>query len=202
MLVRMILVLAALTSAAQAQEAASPAQMQEAEVAAAPGVAEVLKSLPAKRLKALRTAPGGFLDDAAEVIYANGRDGQIDAAGIETYIELRRAEIRARRLGLFLAADLDNDGAITLAEASLFAASLGARRRGEVQWGFDAADADANRSVTMDELRSHADGAAMKFLDETEAAGLRSLILFDLDGNGRVAMDEVVVAVSALAEKG
>ena len=42
----------------------------------------------------------------------------------------------------------------------------------------------------------------MKEFDEMDAAGVRSLILFDLDGNGVVAMDEVVTAVSSLLDQG
>lgn len=201
MLFRMILVWVALVSAAaHAQEAgvASP----QTDVVTAPGVAELIQSMPAKRLKALRATPDGFLEDAAEVIYASGTDGQIDAAGLEAFIAVRRAEVRARAIGFFLAADMDNDGAISGDEATLYAGTLPSRRRGDLRWGFDLADKDADKSLTMAELRVHAEDVAVKVMDETAAAGVRSLILFDLDRNGAVAMDEVVTAVSSLVEKG
>jgi hypothetical protein len=181
--------------------AAGMAQAQEAEVPTSPGASTLIEAMPAKRLKALKASPEGFLEDAAEVIYAAGQGGRIDAAGLETFIALRRAEVRARRIGFFLAADLDNDGAISRNEAGLFAASLNARRRGGIQWGFDLADADMDGSLTMAELRIYAETEALQEVDEIDAAGLRSLMLFDLNNDGVVAMDEVVTAVSALQGK-
>lgn len=176
------------------------ARAQDASVAVASDGSALIEAMPAKRLKALKASPEGFLKDAAEVIYAAGHDGRIDAAGIEVFISLRRAEARARRIGLFLAADMNNDGTIGRDEVRLFAATLNARRRGEIEWGFDLADIDADRAVTMVELRSYAETVALDLLDELDAAGLRSLMLFDLDNDGAVAMDEMVSAVSALAE--
>ena len=200
MLFRIILgVLAALCGAAahaQVADVAAP----PTEVAPAPAVAELIKSMPEKRLKALRATPDGFLDDAATMIYAYGTDGRINAAGLEAYIMLRRSEARARSMAMFLTADLNNDGAISRDEAKLYASTLTARRRGDLQWGFDLADADADGSLNMDELRNHADGVAMKAMDESDAAGVRSLILFDLDGDGTVAIDEVVAAVGSLVK--
>ena len=184
--------------AAHAQEADVAAPSTE--VAAAPGVAELIKSIPAKRLKALRATPDGFLDDATRIIYGYGAEGQIDAGELEAFISLRRSEARARSIGFFLTADLNNDGAISRAEATFYAGTLTARRRGDLNWGFDLADADADGSVTMDELRSHADSVAMKAMDEIDAAGVRSLILFDLNGDGAVAIDEVVTAVDSLVK--
>ena len=195
MLLRAMLGLVLGLGAAQAQEVAVPA------TPAAPAASALMEAMPAKRLKALKASPEGFLEDAAELIYATGHDGRIDAAGIDDFIALRRAEVRAGRMRPFLAADLNNDGAIGRAEVGLFATALTARRRGDVLWGFDVADADGDGSVTMPELRSLAETAAMMVLDDVDAAGLRSLILFDQDKDGAVAMDEVVSVVGALLEK-
>ena len=202
--IMMVMLIALCGVAAHAQERVqergqeADVAVPQTKVAAASAVAKLIKSMPAKRLKALRATPDGFLDDAASMIYAYGTDGQIDQAGLEAYVTLRRAVARARNIGFFLTADLNNDGAISRAEATLYAGTLTASRRGDLYWGFDLADADADGSATMDELRSHADGVAMKAMDETDAAGVRSLILFDLNGNGAVAIDEVVTAVSSL----
>ena len=212
MLLRAMMLLLISLGAAQAQDAGVPAAdgaAVGAPVVAAVGVAAdapvgaaaLIDAMPAKRLKAMKTSPAGFLEDAAEVIYAAGRDGRIDAAGVEAFIALRRAEARARWMAQFLGADLDNDGAIGRDEISLFAGSLIARRRGEIHWGYDLADADVDGSVTMAELRSHGQTVALNVLDDIDAAGLRSLMLFDLDKDGVVAMDEMVSTVSALAEQ-
>lgn len=192
MLLRALMILMLGIGAAQAQQV--PAK--------GTGMAELIKSMPAKRLKALKATPDGFLEDTAEIIYASGKDGQIDAAGLEVFIAAKRAGVRARTMGFFLAADLNNDAAISETEAALFAGTLLSSRRGKLKWGFDLADADADGTMTPGELRSHAEGVAMKEFDEVDAAGVRSLILFDLDGSGTVAMDEVVTAVSSLLEQG
>ena len=192
MLLRVLMILMLGIGAAQAQEV--PAK--------GTGLTELIKSMPVKRLKALKATPDGFLEDAAEIIYASGKEGQIDAAGLDLFIAAKRAGVRARIMGFFLAADLNNDAAISETEATLFAATLQSGRRGKLKWGFDLADADADGTMTLGELRSHAEGVAMKEFDEMDAAGVRSLILFDLDGNGTVAMDEVVMAVSSLLEQG
>lgn len=177
------------------------ARAQDADVATTAGAVALGEAMPAKRLKALKASPEGFLEDAADVIHAAGRDGRIDAVGVETYIGLRRAEVRAGRMRLFLAADMNNDGSVGRDEVGVFAGTLAARRRGEIQWAFDLADTDGDAAVSMAELRSHAETIALGVLDETDAAGLRSLMLFDLDADGSVAMDEVVTAVSALLPK-
>ena len=194
MFMRLILVVLALCGGVASAEVAA--------VAPDPAMAALAQAMPAKRLKALRAAPEGYLADAARLIYATGLDGKIDAAGIETYIAVRRADLRAQSMALFLRADLNNDGAIGTDEARLYAATLAARGRADLRWGFDLADADVDGSVSPAELRSHADLTVMKALDETDAAGLRSLMLFDLDGDGTVTMDEVVGAVASLAEAG
>lgn len=191
MLLRAMMILLLGLGAAQAQDAGAGSPV---------GAEALVEAMPARRQKALKASPEGFLEDAAEVIYAAGRDGRLDAAGVETFIALRRAEVRARRMGHFLGADLDNDGAIGGDEASLFAGSLSARRRGEIHWGFDLADTDEDESVTMAELRIFAETEALYVLDDIDAAGLRSLMLFDLDKDGGVTMDEMVSAVSSLSK--
>lgn len=195
MLLRAMMILLLGLGAAQAQDAGA------SDPSGAPsGAAALVEAMPARRQKALKTSPEGFLEDAAEVIYAAGRDGRLNAAGVETFIAKRRAEVRARRMGQFLGADLDNDGAIGGDEVSLFAGSLSARRRGEIHWGFDLTDTDEDGSVTMAELRIYAETEALDVLDDIDAAGLRSLMLFDLDKDGGVTMDEMVSAVSSLSK--
>jgi hypothetical protein len=192
MLFRVILTLMMGVGAVQAQEAA----------VTAPDAAMGFAAMPQKALKKLRAAPEVFLQDAAVVIYGFGANGGIDLAGIDGFIAAERARFRAREMARYLAADLDNDGDIALAEMALLADAAAAGKRGRLQRGYDQADADANGVLTVAELRGFAQTVALGQMTDADADDLRGLLMFDADGNGTVAMEEVAAGVSALVEGG
>ena len=134
------------------------------------------------------------------VIYGFGTNGGIDLAGIDGFIAAERARFRAREMARYLAADMDNDGNISRAEMALLADAAPAGRRGRLQRGFDQADGDANGVMTVAELRGYAQTLAMAQVSDADADDLRGLMLFDDDGDGIVAMEEVAAGVSALVE--
>ncbi len=190
MLLRAMMIMLMCCSAAQAQDA--PAK----EVA----VTGLAQSLPAATLKKLRGAPDAFLANAASLIYGYGTAGGIDAAGVDGFIAAERARIRARDMTQYLAADLNNDGNISRDEVALLAAATQASKRGRLQRGFDSADGNADAVLSMAELRGFAQGTAMAQMSDTDADALKTLLQFDADGNGIVAMDEVATGVSTLME--
>ena len=100
----------------------------------------------------------------------------------------------------YLAGDLDNDGAISRDEVAVLAGTLPAGKRGRLQRGFDQADSDSDKSLSLDELRGFAQGVAMVSMSEADAAAVQALMLFDLDRNGAVAMEEVAAGVSSLVQ--
>jgi Ca2+-binding EF-hand superfamily protein len=159
-------------------------------------------AMPEKALKKLRAQPEVFLQDAAAVIYGFGANGGIDLAGIDGFIAAERARFRAREMARYLAADMDNDGDISRAEMALLADGAAAGKRGRLQRGYDQADADASGVLTVAELRGFAQGVALVQMTDTDAEALRGLLLFDADGNGSAAMEEVAAGVSALVEGG
>lgn len=174
------------------------AQAQEAAVA--PDVATVLQALPEKSLKKLRGAPEVFLEDAAGLIYGFGDKGAIDAAGIDAFVAFERARLRAREMARYLVADLNNDGDIDRVELAQLADAAAAGKRGRLQRGFDQADSDVNGVLTAVELRRYAQGVALADMTDADADALRGLLLFDLDGNGFVAMEEVAAGVTEMLE--
>lgn len=195
MLLRAMMILMLAGGAVQAQET----MVQGAGVKGA-GKPAMLPGLPDPAKKKLRAAPDTFLQDAAAVIYGYGANGSIDLAGIDTFIAAERAKVRAREMARYLAADLNNDGDLGRAEMALLADAAPAAKRGRLQRGYDQADADANGLLTTVELRGFAQTLALAQLTEADAQALRALLLFDQDGNGLVAMEEVAIGVRALVD--
>ena len=156
--------------------------------------------LPERLLKQLNKAKSRFLEDAAALILGYGTADGIDPAGIEIYIASSRAGIRARAMGRLLAGDLDNDGAISGDELTTLVANASAAERGRLQLSFTTADSDQGGFVTATELRTFGQVKALDLFDETEASDWRQFMLFDLDGNGRVAMPEVMAVANRLKQ--
>jgi hypothetical protein len=192
MLLRAMLMLVLETGAAMAQEAVVPVA---ATVAAVPGSGQ---ALPEKAMKKLRAAPEVFLRDAAGLIYGFGRDGGIDLAGIDAFVGVERARFRAKEMARYLTADTNNDGDVGRDEMAVLANAAAAGKRGGLQLGYDRADADGNGVMSQTELRGYAQGVAEAQVSDAEADDLRGILLFDADGDGVAAMEEVAAGVSAL----
>lgn len=190
MLLRAMLIVMMGCGAVQAQE--GPAKDT--------AVTGLVQTLPAAVLKKLRAAPDTYLANAASLIYGFGADGGITAAGIDGFVAVERARIRARDMMQYLAADVNNDGDISRDEVAGLAAAVQAAKRGRLQHGFDQADINANGVLTMVELRVFAQGSAMVQMSDADADVLKALLQFDADGNGVVAMEEVAAGVSLLVE--
>jgi hypothetical protein len=151
--------------------------------------------LPEPAVQRLRDNPARALSDAAEVILGHGANGAIGPEGIERAVAVDRAAARARRMAGLLAADLDNDGVVTRAEADDLTATLAADDRGRLLVAMAAADSDGDGRVDMAELRLYGDSGRYGAY-RTER--LRGLMVFDLDGDTRVTLDEVTAGVQAL----
>lgn len=136
-----------------------------------------------------RADPDGFLDEAAALILGYGRDGRIDAAGIERFLSVERARQRVAARRRLMLADLDDDGAVTTQELAVLLAADGAGPRGRLAMAHLRADADGDGTVSAGELTAHARAAAQSL-----APGLtdmRSLLAFDRDGDGAVGLPEL-----------
>ncbi len=125
----------------------------------------------------------------------------INAAGIDGFVALERARIRARVMQAYLGADMDNDGDAVRAEIVTLVAAMAAPKRGAVLFGFEQADADQNAVLSQIELRGFAQGVALNEMSDEDALRLQGLMTFDLDGNGFVTMPEVSAAVQAILDQ-
>lgn len=150
-------------------------------------------------LKQVRADPEPFLNLAADLIHGFGGPGGIDAAGVDRFIALERAEARAAALRRLAVADLDFDGQVRDDELGVLAGAASAKARGRIWAMFEAADADANRVVTADEAALFARAEAMRAFGPTEEAVARAVLTFDGDADGWVTLEEVKAAVAALA---
>ncbi len=177
----------------------SPLAAEEAGAPDDPGVIALMETLPEQTLKRLRENPQRFVTEASVLIYGYGRDGAIDAAGLQRFIALERAAVRARSMRRLLEADLDNDGAMDAGEVASLADAGSANERGRLRLAHQAADLDRDGRVTMDELRTGGQIEAMAELSDADAAILMDFMGFDRDGDDRVSVAEVKQAVSLIA---
>ncbi|MGQ0564190.1 MAG: hypothetical protein ACT4OK_03840 [Gemmobacter sp.] len=89
-------------------------------------------AVPAKLAKRLAANPDAVRAAAADLIHGHGQDGGIDRQGILQALALDRAAARARAALPLLAADLDADGQVTLAEMQVVATAADAAYRGRL----------------------------------------------------------------------
>ncbi len=151
-------------------------------------------------LEVLRDRPEQMLEQVGEVILGYGRDGRIDAAGIDDMIAVRRAAVRAtalRRLGV---ADLDNDGDVTRREVGIVMPALTASLRARLVMSQRQADADGDGRASAQEMRGWAQAIARAALDARQADGLRRLMLLDQNGDGWVDIHEAAQVIDRYRE--
>lgn len=137
----------------------------------------------------VRADPDRFLEDAAGLILGYGRDGQIDAAGVERFLSVQRAKLRVAALRRLMLADLDADGAVTSDELAVLLAAEGAGPRGRLAMAHLRADADGDGTVSAAELAAH--GRTVAQVLPPGLADLRSILAFDRDGDGAVGLVEL-----------
>ncbi len=150
-------------------------------------------------LKQVQSDPEPFLGLAANLIHGFGVENGIDQQGVDRFVALERAEVRAGALRRLAVADLDFDGAVTAQEMVVLAAAAGAKSRGRLWSLFEKADGDADRTVSAPEAASFARSEAMRSFSAADEAVARAVLTFDSDANGWVTLDEVKAAVAALA---
>lgn len=140
-----------------------------------------------------------FLEAAAIAINWFGDPRGLNAAGIEDYIAAERAERRAGVIKALMAADLSADGTVSAAEVARLAPTLTPSARGRLIALHTLADADADGIAGPDEMIRLSQAEALRLVDDDRAETLRVLLLFDVDGDGWVLLDEVRTAIAGLA---
>lgn len=162
------------------------------------GTAALAERLPPPVMTRLREAPERFEEETAGLIFAYGHGGAITTEGIDTAIAHSRAKARARAVADLMASDLDADGVLSGLEVAVAGQALAPRARGLLWTRHGRADADGDGAVDPAELAAYAETRAQATMGPAEAARLHDLMLFDLDADGRVTLDEVSLAMQAL----
>lgn len=149
-------------------------------------------------LSKVKSDPEPFLDLAANLIHGYGGANGIDRAGVERFVALERAEGRAAALRRLQMADLDFDGAIARSEMAVLVAAAAAKARGRLWALFERADSDGDSLVAATELLDFGREEALASFSATDEALVRSVLSFDANADGWVALQEVKAAVAAL----
>lgn len=153
---------------------------------------------PGATLNRMRDRPEAFVEEAAGLILGYGGPRGLSAQDIETAIAAERARLRAREMRRLLEADLNDDLAVTRGELDVLLGAASATMRGRLLVWHRAADTDRDGTATWEELRRHANKVALAGMSDEAMDVMRAMITFDLDGDGRVVLDEVLEAMTLL----
>lgn len=146
--------------------------------------------------------PDRWRDTALSMIHGHGAGGAVTQVDLDRVAALDRAFFRARALAPMMQADLDNDGAVTVAEAAARAGRLSAEQRAALMMAQAAADGDGDGTASAPELRAMAEAEAARAGQGGEAEQIASLMAFDADGDGRLTLAEVDAAFAAMEGAG
>lgn len=129
---------------------------------------------------------------AMQQLYEIGPRGVVSPEEIGRYTAKQQARQRGNLVGRYLAWDLNADGAISASERSAFEGREGA----ELAMLFADGDKDADGAVDPAELLAYASAQTEARVRDSKA---HYLMLYDVDQDGRVTADEVLMTIDALA---
>ncbi|MFT7596944.1 MAG: hypothetical protein ACI8R4_004286 [Paracoccaceae bacterium] len=163
-------------------------------------VSGLIETLPDKTLKNLREQPEQFIEAATELILGYGGAQGIGPEGIENAIRVRRGYVRSREMRRVLLPDLDNDDQVSTAEVAVLIPTESVGRRARLLMTHRAADENHDGMVVWDELREFADAKAVDSLTREHAAIMHALMGLGHNGDGLVAIDEIILTVQAFSK--
>lgn len=154
------------------------------------------QALPDGLAAQVQRDPTGYLEDVAVLIAGYGRNGAIDALGLQNVVAMERADARAMALRRLQGADLNGDGAIGGDEMRIKAAALASAARGRLIVYFGKADLDRDSTVSADELQTYANLVALQDFSDEKAAKIYAVMGFDQNGDAWVSVAEVRAALA------
>lgn len=164
-----------------------------------PLAAQASPLLPETLLKSVKLDPAGYIDGVSQMIASYGGADGITEDQLATGMALVRARARIAAQMPLLRADLDGDGMITRDEIQLAGSVATPAARGRLDKLFRRADADASGAISGEELADLGASAALAAYGPAQMAGLKVLMGFDADGNGKVTLSEVRQGLAGLA---
>ncbi|MEL7260619.1 MAG: hypothetical protein AAFU63_01685 [Pseudomonadota bacterium] len=153
---------------------------------------------PGATLDRMRNRPDAFVQEAAGLILGYGGADGLSAAEVETAIDAELARLRARELRRLLDADLNGDLSVSAKELRVLVHAASATMRGRLMVWHRASDLNGDGTASWAEIRGHARTVAEAGLSDKARGAMRAMMMFDLNGNGRVHMDEVLEALDLL----
>ena len=163
-----------------------------------PFAAEASPLLPDALLKQIKADPASYLDSVAGLIASYGTADGITEDEVNTSMALVRAKARVSAVVPLLGADLDADGAVTRDEMVAAEAAAGAGARARMEKAFVLADGNGDAVVTGQELADYGDAAGVAAFSPAKMAGMKVLLGFDADGDGKVTLREVRAGLAGL----
>lgn len=172
---------------------------------ALPARAEAVLDLPRLGLTA-REVSGIARDPAASLrrFYSTALglspDGVVSPQAIETRDRISRARLRGSRIGAVLGYDLNGDGAVSSEEIATVLETLTGRRRADLLILRDSGDGNGDGRIDMAEIRAYATRQQRtSLLAALSARRYQTLLKMDVDGDGKVTLDEIRTVVAAIA---
>ena len=144
--------------------------------------------------------PRAYVVEAQGQILGYGTDKRISPAQIETAIDAALARLRVQEMRWLLEADLNFDLAISARERDVLVHAASVLMQDRLKQVHRLADDDGNDVVSLAELQRYAAGKAEETLSDDIRRGMRTLMAFDLDNDGWIALSEVSRAVEVLCE--
>ncbi|MEO0402089.1 MAG: hypothetical protein AAF214_06910 [Pseudomonadota bacterium] len=158
----------------------------------------LIERTPGVTLNRMRDRPEAFVQEAAGLILGYGGSDGLSAEDVETAIAAELARLRARELRRLLDADLNGDLSVSAEELDVLVGAASATMRGRLMVWHRASDLNRDGTASWTEIRAHARAVAEAGLSAQARAAMRAMMVFDLSGDGRVHMNEVLDAMDVL----
>ncbi len=156
-----------------------------------PLAAQATPLLPDTLLKSIKADPASYLERVSILIASYGSGDGITEEEVAASMALVRAKARVAAVLPLMGADLDADGTVTREESAVAEASVSAAARARIEKAFLKADGNGDATVSAEELADLGAEAAMAAYSPAEMAGIKVLMGFDADADGRVTLAEV-----------
>lgn len=171
------------TVAGEASEAAAPAEKIE---------------VPDTFIRQIHSNKDSFLTNRVNDLYRYNPTGTVTAEDVTLLREADTARRRGSLLGQYLSFDLDGDGVVTRTEFDKVPATVNKSGKTQLDLAFASSDANADRRLDFAELTAIADVQV-----EEQTSRMRrvddSPLMFDLNGDGVVNVEELTEAVNEIA---
>ena len=157
------------------------------------------KDLPRSLNYVERGPASNAIQRLATVMLQVDPEGNVNGQTLAVYESILVAELRAKAMQQLIAMDLDFDGVLLKDERTAVLGRMDSRRKVEVALILSAADSDGDGAISTDEMRNAASApTALDRRTENALTQARDLMVFDLDSDGEVTLQEMARGVRGM----